>query len=364
MTQSAQEVLAILCLTTLPVVVMLAAAAGEEPRVSDVTAPRETNMPKASQPATSDKLDIAAFKIERRDMREDVERSEWTQVLGFENSSIKVPLQSAYVNRNEDGSPVYDQKFVDSRTVKIAWLVEDRLLWVSWRGWPIPGSGIYTAEAHVLLILSGGEAREILRQSFFAFGKSSQSCGKFARITFSIAEDSEQESPVLIREVISYSRDLYTRKIGEPSEGNWGEDFGYQTKVIQKTYYQPNKAWNQMSCQTIPTHPAVVRNEVWLEPFDESHPFFFRKNPEREATKFESVAEFCVAFLNLDDGVIRGNDACTAEERDGMMRELEWCNPGTHKWSSLDRRIRLPVDQEVFHPLTPDDGLYSLTSLD
>jgi hypothetical protein len=112
---------------------------------------------------TATKLDLAAYRIERFQVTNDVSLAgsgftAWqNNFLVFSNSNIRVPLaRSAAVQFLEDTNGF------DPASLKLQWLKPDELLLISWTTFYL-GSGGYTHDGNVILQIRGGQGRELFR---------------------------------------------------------------------------------------------------------------------------------------------------------------------------------------------------------
>ena len=76
---------------------------------------------------------------------------------------------------------------LDASTIKVGWLDEHKLLYVSWSSFSSYGSGRYRFEGHVVIGVLEGKVSELLRTTFQAYGRAG-ACGE-GSTTFTVERD-------------------------------------------------------------------------------------------------------------------------------------------------------------------------------
>jgi len=114
-------------------------------------------------------LGVGALEIERYEVvKRDVPAfggQRW--VLHFVDTQVEIPLVAI---RNTQKGPQEDYPgLTDPDGFKMEWLVDDVVLWLSWRT-PPRGNGVYYDEAHIIVDVSKGLANELRRVVYSANG--------------------------------------------------------------------------------------------------------------------------------------------------------------------------------------------------
>lgn len=109
-------------------------------------------------------LDITQYEIVKRDSTSG-NGQRW--VLHFLESKIEISLVPV---RDRPGEAPDDARSLTGPDgFNVRWLIEDRLLWVSWRTQP-QGNGVYYDEVHIIVDISSGLATELRRVQYAANG--------------------------------------------------------------------------------------------------------------------------------------------------------------------------------------------------
>ena len=112
-------------------------------------------------------------------------KKEWHNLLVFSNSSIRVPLARSGLF-DFGGVPREDIGF-DPASLKLEWLKEDELLWISWTTFRL-GSGGYTHDGHVILQIQGDQSRELFRDCFESIAKGGWAAQYYSSLNISYSE--------------------------------------------------------------------------------------------------------------------------------------------------------------------------------
>ena len=133
----------------------------------------------------------ADYHIEREAVSSQPRRScteftKWMNVLHVDGLPAGVQTDFSAHCRSASKSEQPDYGF-DPSTVKVQWLDETNLLYVSWSGFSFYGSGRYRFEGHVVVRVLNGQVSELLRTTFQAYGRAGV-CGE-GSTTFNVERD-------------------------------------------------------------------------------------------------------------------------------------------------------------------------------
>jgi hypothetical protein len=109
-------------------------------------------------------LDISQYEIVKR-KAPNGNGQRW--VLHFLKTTIQIPLVPVRERTGE--APDDAQSLIGPDGFNVRWLIDERIVWVSWRT-PPQGNGVYYDEAHILTDVSGSDATEIRRVDYPANG--------------------------------------------------------------------------------------------------------------------------------------------------------------------------------------------------
>lgn len=109
-------------------------------------------------------LDITQHEIMKRESPNG-NGQRW--VLHFLETMIEIPLVPVRDRPGE--APEDTQQLTGPDGFNVRWLIDDRIVWVSWRT-PPQGNGVYYDEAHIITDVSGGDATELRRVDYPANG--------------------------------------------------------------------------------------------------------------------------------------------------------------------------------------------------
>ena len=109
-------------------------------------------------------LNIAQYEIVKRDSANGTGQR-W--VLHFLETKFEIPLVPVRERAGE--APQDAQSLTGPDGFNVRWLIDDRIIWISWRT-PPQGNGVYYDEIHIITDVSGGLATELRRVEFPANG--------------------------------------------------------------------------------------------------------------------------------------------------------------------------------------------------
>jgi len=333
----------IMCISILVALLIVSGIASSNPPGKLVaTGDLRTNDASTSNPGGSQsaaETTTPAFLIEKQEYQKGVNRKETANTLVLPELGAMIPLSSSCTI---DGTP---QGF-NEKQIKLEWLIRDKVLWVHWREFPGIGSGNYTAEAHVILVVSEATAKEALRQSFLVWGK--QGGGNYHEMAISFSASTAQGFLSLTRKLRCSESEII---LGDP--GPLAFKLGDGGNAQQYTF-------NQTSLYGLGEREKFVLRTHTLY-FDLGGEQLLGHNlPEWEGKVFQlsEIAEFLIVYLCPRFGGYSGTGACTQRERETMIAKLKELNQGIDSAPTLKRPIRVPWDREVFSPLTKQDDFY------
>jgi len=118
-------------------------------------------------------LDVHAYQLRQVEVtpseaRQAEHRRVWLNTLRFDgrDSEIKLSRSMAYRLGDTDARAGFD-----AHSLTMTWLDPDHLVHVEWATLPEPGSGSYSWEGHVVLLLEGTSLKELFRDTFQAYGQ-------------------------------------------------------------------------------------------------------------------------------------------------------------------------------------------------
>jgi hypothetical protein len=126
-------------------------------------------------------LDLASYRVERvknESVSEYVpfECMEWQNFLTFSNSDFRIPLARSSATRVT--ADHFEQEGFDPGSLRLCWLDEDRLLWVSWTTFS-RGSGGCRYDGHLILLIQGDQPRELFRDYFNSVARGGWASGDY-----------------------------------------------------------------------------------------------------------------------------------------------------------------------------------------
>ena len=144
----------------------------------------------ASRHAAAD-LDLAAHRVEQvqnqhATANESPDWTEWQNFLVFTNANIRIPLARAAVARY--GADSHENYGFDPASLKLQWLKEGELLWISWTT-VHRGSGGYTHDGHVILQVHANRPRELFRDCFQSIAQAGWRSKYYSALKISYDDD-------------------------------------------------------------------------------------------------------------------------------------------------------------------------------
>jgi len=264
-------------------------------------------------------LDLTAHRIEQANEHSKPYQggvwTEWQNVLVFSNSNISTPLARSGIVRF--GSDFHEDHGFDPASLKLQWLKEGELLWISWTTFYL-GSGGYTHDGHVVLQIRSGQARELFRNHFESVAKGGWGAQYFSSLK--ITYDDRDRTFTFSRRNTEINGDMGTPKIPNPypfttAFTNDDGQIGFGSKVHTLKTWQYKLAGNRLKfmrgTEAIDLGHEMQPIEEIVEGFHINRAALEAMNPalrgQREATGIVLIRRELKPYETSSDDGLRGD---------------------------------------------------------